>query len=129
MAAASSNGSPKQDALPAWLTQTELDHYVAEFSRTGFTGGINWYRNFDRNWSLTEHLDGAKVTVPSLFIGGTPRPVLLMTPPASMDGWGIETTAATCSSRAPVTGCNRRQPEAVNAALLDFLGQLQMSGK
>ena len=37
-----------------WLTQAELDHYVAEFTRTGFTGGINWYRNFDRNWALTE---------------------------------------------------------------------------
>ena len=63
---------PEADGLPDWLTQAELDHYVAEFSRTGFTGGINWYRNFDRNWSLTEHLDGAKVTMPSLFIGGTP---------------------------------------------------------
>ena len=43
-------------------------------TRTGFTGGINWYRNFDRNWELTAHLDGAKVEVPSLFIGGSARP-------------------------------------------------------
>ena len=45
---------PEPDGLPAWLTQDELDHYVAEFDRTGFTGGLNWYRNFDRNWELTD---------------------------------------------------------------------------
>ena len=53
-AAGSSTGCPKPTAFPTWLTQAELDHYVAEFTRTGFTGGINWYRNFDRNWALTE---------------------------------------------------------------------------
>jgi pimeloyl-ACP methyl ester carboxylesterase len=71
------------EALPEWLTQDELDHYVAEFSRTGFTGGINWYRNMDRNWSLTERIAGATVAVPSLFIGGRNDPVLMMVPPES----------------------------------------------
>ena len=66
---------PEPDGLPDWLSQEELDHYVAEFTRTGFTGGINWYRNFDRNWELTAHLAGAKVTVPSLFITGSADPV------------------------------------------------------
>jgi pimeloyl-ACP methyl ester carboxylesterase len=75
---------PEPDGLPGWLTQDELDHYIAEFSRTGFTGGINWYRNMDRNWSLTEQLAGAKVAVPSLFVGGTNDPVLVMSPPSSM---------------------------------------------
>ncbi len=41
---------PKPDGLPDWLTQDELDVYAAEFSRTGFHGGISWYRNIDRNW-------------------------------------------------------------------------------
>jgi len=72
---------PQPSTLPAWLSQEELDHYVAEFTRTGFTGGINWYRNFDRNWKATEHLAGAHVTQPSLFIGGKLDPVLLMAPP------------------------------------------------
>src|SRR5690606_3387377 len=52
---------PEPDALPSWLSQEELDHYVAEFTRTGFSGGINWYRNLDRNWELTPQLAGAKV--------------------------------------------------------------------
>lgn len=72
---------PEPDALPAWLTQGELDHYVAEFTRTGFTGGVNWYRNMDRNWHITEHIADAKVEVPSLFIGGRLDPVISMTPP------------------------------------------------
>ena len=52
---------PEPDGLPDWLSQAELDHYVAEFTRTGFTGGVNWYRNLDRNWELTEHAGGAQV--------------------------------------------------------------------
>ena len=44
---------PEPDGLPDWLSQEELDHYIAEFTRTGFTGGVNWYRNLDRNWELT----------------------------------------------------------------------------
>ena len=62
------------DGLPDWLSQDELDHYTAEFARTGFTGGVNWYRNFDRNWEMSAHLAEAKVEVPSLFIGGCRRP-------------------------------------------------------
>jgi hypothetical protein len=39
--------------LPDWLTNADLDHMAAEFSRSGFRGGLNWYRNIDRNWELT----------------------------------------------------------------------------
>ncbi|GAC1477430.1 MAG: alpha/beta hydrolase [Acidimicrobiales bacterium] len=74
---------PEPNALPAWLDQVELDHYIEEFTRTGFTGGINWYRNFDRNWEITPELAEVKVEVPSLFIGGELDPVLAMTPPAA----------------------------------------------
>src|SRR5262249_9684331 len=67
---------PEPDGLPDWISQDELDHYISEFSRTGFTGGLNWYRNFDRNWETTPHLDGAMITAPSLLIAGTADPVL-----------------------------------------------------
>ena len=52
---------PEPDGLPDWLSQDELDHYIAEFTRTGFTGGVNWYRNLDRNWEISAHLADAKV--------------------------------------------------------------------
>ena len=70
---------PEPDRLPAWISQDELDHYIDEFSRTGFTGGLNWYRNLDRNWETTPELAGAKIAVPSLFMAGTADPVLAFT--------------------------------------------------
>ncbi|MFV0495353.1 alpha/beta fold hydrolase [Mycobacterium sp.] len=70
---------PEPDGLPDWLTADELDHYVAEFTRTGFTGGLNWYRNFDRNWETTPELTDATIAVPCLFVGGTADPVLTFT--------------------------------------------------
>jgi hypothetical protein len=38
--------------------------------RTGFRGGLNWYRNMDRNWKLTAFSSGANIRQPSLFIAG-----------------------------------------------------------
>ena len=57
-------------ALPAWLTEADIDVYAGEFARAGFRGGLNWYRNIDRNWELLAPFAGAKVTVPALYIAG-----------------------------------------------------------
>ena len=57
-------------SLPAWLTETDLDFYAGEFARTGFRGGLNWYRNIDRNWELLAPFAGARVMVPALYIVG-----------------------------------------------------------
>lgn len=61
-------GAPK--GLPTWLTQADLDYYVNEFKTAGFRGGINYYRNFHRNWETTPQLADAKVNAPVLFIAG-----------------------------------------------------------
>ena len=53
-----------------------LDYYVDEFTRTGFTGALNYYRCRDRNWEIAWFLDGAVVRQPSLFIGGAADPAL-----------------------------------------------------
>jgi pimeloyl-ACP methyl ester carboxylesterase len=66
--------------LPDWISTDELDHYVTEFSRTGFTGALNWYRNFDRNWEIMANPVAASITAPALFIAGTADPVLMITP-------------------------------------------------
>src|SRR5215472_8537245 len=57
-------------ALPAWLTEADIDFYASEFKRTGFRGALNWYRNIDRNWELLAPFAGAKLTVPALYIAG-----------------------------------------------------------
>jgi pimeloyl-ACP methyl ester carboxylesterase len=111
------------DGLPDWLTQEELDHYVAEFSRTGFTGGINWYRNLDRNWSLTEHVAGAKVEVPSLFVGGALDPVLRMSPPEVMDGW-LTDHRGTLLVDGAGHWVQQEKPREVNDALVAFVASV-----
>jgi pimeloyl-ACP methyl ester carboxylesterase len=64
--------------LPPWLTAADLDFFVGEFKRAGFRGGINWYRNLDRNWQLTPFLDGARLRQPSMFAAGELDCVLAM---------------------------------------------------
>ncbi len=56
--------------LPDWLTQKDLDYTVQQFEKAGFRGGINYYRNFHRNWELTAHLQDVKIKIPTLFIAG-----------------------------------------------------------
>lgn len=60
-------GAPKE--MPAWITQEELDYYINEFKRSGFRGGVNYYRNFDANWELTDGVDPV-LKIPSAFISG-----------------------------------------------------------
>jgi len=61
-------GEPEH--LPDWLSEEDLDYYVSEFRRSGFRGGINYYRNGSRNWELTPQLAGAKIFQPALFLAG-----------------------------------------------------------
>ena len=113
------------DPLPAWFTASDLDVYAGEFERTGFTGGLNRYRNVDRDWEDLAAFRGRPIEVPALFIGG------------SKDGptiWG-----APAIERFPQTlprlhrsvildGCGhwtqQERPADVNRELLDFLSSL-----
>ncbi|REJ74531.1 MAG: alpha/beta hydrolase [Acidobacteria bacterium] len=61
---------------PDWLTDADLDYYSQEFARAGFRGGINYYRNFHRNWEQTPHLEGARVPQPALFVSGAEDAVI-----------------------------------------------------
>jgi pimeloyl-ACP methyl ester carboxylesterase len=57
--------------LPSWLGEDGLDVYAGEFERTGLTGALNRYRNMDRDWEDLEPWDGAPITQPSVFVGGS----------------------------------------------------------
>jgi pimeloyl-ACP methyl ester carboxylesterase len=111
---------PEPDALPGWLRPAELEHYVQEFRRTGFTGGLNWYRNFDRNWELTPQLAGARVAAPSFFIGGALDPVLVMSPPGKQIEWLDDHRGSVIVDGAG-HWVQQEEPDQVNAALLGFL--------
>jgi pimeloyl-ACP methyl ester carboxylesterase len=61
---------PEPPALPPWLTAGDIDVYAGEYSAACFTRPLNWYRNLDRNWSLTSPWHHTRITTPALFIGG-----------------------------------------------------------
>jgi pimeloyl-ACP methyl ester carboxylesterase len=73
---------PAFDTRERFLADEELATFVETFQRTGFTGGINWYRNMSRNWRLAEGLP-EKVAAPSLMVMAELDAVL---PPSSADG-------------------------------------------
>lgn len=52
----------------ALLTADERDYYVRAFEKSGFTGPINWYRNWTHNWQSLEGVDDT-IRIPTLFIG------------------------------------------------------------
>jgi len=110
-------------ALPDWLAEKDLDYYATEFGRTGFTGGLNWYRNMRRNWEITEDLAQTKVVAPALFISGEQDPVAMMTSTADMDEWVPDLRGKVTI---PATGhwTQQERPAEVNTALIGFLSGL-----
>ena len=118
---AEEDGSARKRA--PWLSESELAVYVEAFERTGFTGGLNWYRNIDRNWQLTEAVAERRVEAPAMFLTGELDPVRRFMPAEAMAGWVLDLRSQVV---VPAAGhwVQQQAPEAVNAALLDFLAGL-----
>ncbi len=113
--------------LPAWLTDADLDFYANEFRRTGFRGGLNWYRNIDRNWELLAPFAGAKVTVPAVYIAGDRDLVVAF---RNMDKAIANLAEYVPQLRGTIIlpGCGhwtqQERASEVNAAMIDFLRKL-----
>ena len=60
----------RQHTLPPWISEEDHAHVVESYRHSGFRGGLNWYRNIDRNWELTAPWQGAKIFQPAIFIAG-----------------------------------------------------------
>ena len=101
---------------------TTLRHRKLE--RTGFTGGINGYRNFDRNGELSGGFGDRKVDMPAAFVAGVDDPVLAMAPPSLMEGW---VTDLRVNELVPGAGhwVQQQKPQETNDALLRFLRTLR----
>ena len=119
------------EKLPEWLTEADLDFYAGEFARAGFRGGLNWYRNFDRNWELLAPFADAKVTVPSYFVGGL-RDGVVTGPDSDQPGPGVQMLPSFCTdlrgtALLPGAGHWNQQedPRGTNRALLEFLAGLK----
>ncbi|CAA7388854.1 unnamed protein product [Spirodela intermedia] len=66
------SGSPSGDELPLppWLSEEDIHYYASKFEKSGFTGGLNYYRSMDLNWELTAPWAGSQVKVPTMFMVG-----------------------------------------------------------
>ena len=109
---------PAFDPREKFLTDDELAVFIAAFKRTGFTGGINWYRNLTRNWERSADLVD-KVNVPSLMIMAEKDAVL---PPSAADGMeafvsDLEKTLIRDSGH----WTQQEKPDAVNGVIIDWL--------
>jgi pimeloyl-ACP methyl ester carboxylesterase len=118
------------EKLPGWLSEADLEVYVAEFERTGFRGGLNWYRNFDRNWELLAPFADAKVRVPALFVGGL-RDLVVTGPGGKGESPAVAMLGIFCEDlrgKVLIEGAGhwnqQEKPEETNAALLGFLAGL-----
>jgi pimeloyl-ACP methyl ester carboxylesterase len=115
------------ERLPSWFGDDDLDWYTKEFSRAGFRGGLNWYRNNVRNWQLSAPWHGQPIRQPSLFIAGQRDAVLRF--PGAMKR--IEMFPTTLPG---IRGCHmlegvghwvqQERPDEVNGLLLQFVRAL-----
>src|SRR5579871_2502286 len=121
-AVAASLGASRQ---PTWATSEDVDFFASEFQRTGFTGPLNYYRNMDRNWMLTPFLDGAKITQPTLFIGGDKDAVMDFLGDAYS---ALERNVPLLKKKVLLKGVGhwtqQERPDEVNRLLIDFLRSL-----
>jgi pimeloyl-ACP methyl ester carboxylesterase len=112
-------------ALPPWLTEADVDFYTAEFERTGFRGGLNWYRNMDRTWELMGPWAGAKITVPALFIAGERDGVIAMSGGKDAVMANLKRTVPNLKDAILLPGCGhwtqQERPAEVSAAMIAFL--------
>jgi pimeloyl-ACP methyl ester carboxylesterase len=111
--------------LPAWLTDEALDLFTREFERTGFRGGLNWYRNIDRMWELTGFLSGAKIRQPSIFAAGEEDAVVTMYRPF-VDALEDAMPGLRGKTLLPGAGhwIQQERPAEINRLLIEFLAGL-----
>jgi pimeloyl-ACP methyl ester carboxylesterase len=118
------NRRMEPSSLPAWLTEADLEFFAGEFTRTGFRGGLNWYRNIDRNWELLAPFAGARVTVPALYVAGDRDLVVAF---RGMDQLipNLQKFVPHLRKTVMLPGCGhwtqQERPEEVSAAMVDFL--------
>jgi pimeloyl-ACP methyl ester carboxylesterase len=109
---------PRLDLRETFLTDDETAAFVETFERTGFTGGINWYRNFTRNWERSATIVD-DVSVPSLMVMAEKDAVL---PPSAADG--METWVPDLD-RVLIAGSGhwtqQEKPAEVNKVLLEWM--------
>lgn len=116
--------APRDAALPDWISQDEFDVYVETFGTTGFEGGLNYYRNLDRNWELARELGLGRIAPPALFVTGS-RDLVRTFMPAH----NLEEHVDDLRGHVVIEGAGhwiqQERPAEVNDLLLSFLAGLE----
>jgi pimeloyl-ACP methyl ester carboxylesterase len=102
-----------------FLDREELAAFVESFRRTGFTGGINWYRNFTRNWERSEGLPQRIDGVPCLMI--TAELDAVLTPAMAEHMPLVVGDLETHMVKGSGHWTQQEEPEQVNRLILDWL--------
>lgn len=109
-------------SLPSWLTDDDLKFYVDEITRTGFRGGLNWYRNINRLPGALAPWVGATIEQPTFYMGGTTDLIAGNTPEAIA---GMQAALPDLRHMELIEGAGhwlqQECPQEVNQALLAFL--------
>ncbi len=121
-------GLPEPTEPSAWLTDADLDYYVAEFMASGLRGPLNRYRNHENDFAFLSRWAGKTLDQPALFIGGTKDP-------ASTLFGQVKDPTTMMRQFAPnveghmLEGCGhwtqQERPEEVNRLLLDWLSRVR----
>ena len=116
--------SVKPPSLPSWLTEADMAYFTAAYQKSGFRGGLNWYRNIDRNWELTAPWQDAQIHQPSLFIAGSQDSVITGLIGAKRVN-ELQRVLPNLTAKIIIDGAGhwiqQERPDEVNAALLEFL--------
>jgi pimeloyl-ACP methyl ester carboxylesterase len=110
-------------SLPGWLTDEDLDVFTADFERSGFRGGLNYYRNIDRSAELLAPFAGLTVEQPAMFVSGD-RDVVLGATPQAVEGMRSAVPGLRRIEWLPGCGhwLQQERPDEVNRLLIEFLG-------
>jgi pimeloyl-ACP methyl ester carboxylesterase len=121
------SGMPHPASLPSWLTEDDVEFYAGEFTRTGFRGGLNWYRNIDRNWELLAPFAGARVSIPALYVAGD-RDLVVAFPGMDQLIPNLKTFVPELRKTVMLPGCGhwtqQERADQVNREILTFLRSL-----
>ena len=120
------DSAPRQAEGAAALAQPrqDLDYFVGEFQHAGFRGGVNYYRNMDRNWEITPQLAGARIKVPVAFLAGEDDIVIRGAKepmPCAPDVARGRRSARRKAGPGAGHWIQQEKPEETNAFILDFL--------
>jgi pimeloyl-ACP methyl ester carboxylesterase len=119
---------PEPAELPGWLTEADIDEFVAEFAEAGFTGPLNWYRSMDLSWELTAAWKHAKVMTPALYLAGDRDSVVTSRGGGQAVLANLKDVVPGLREARLLPGCGhwtqQERPGEVNQAMIGFLASL-----